>query len=308
MKKISLSDKRFWTILLALTGIAVMIAYFLCLGSCSYLKGDIFGIDLKYLGIFNMAVVAALALLQKPLLLLLLLAFGVGGELFLVGFQVQSGVYCPFCLVFGAAILAAFAINFDARRKAAAVLGIAAGLTFFLLFFSGSATPAFAQGPVTTAFGRGAVEVRVYTDYFCEPCQAEEEEVSSLIKELIQKDTIRVIFIDTPIHNETVLYVGYFLAALNARGDFQQAITARAVLFEAAAKKIVKKEPLEAFLKAKGLKTQTVDPAPSFKTFTNYLQEDRINSTPTFVILGPKGKQTLTGKENIVKGLRDLLK
>lgn len=302
------SSKRFWTILLALTGMAITIAYAFCLGSCSYLKGDIFGIDLKYLGIFYMAVVAALAFLQKPLLLLLMLSFGVGGEIFLVGFQVQSGVYCPYCLAFGATILGAFAVNFDRHRKAAATLAIAAGLTFFLLFFSGSATPAFAQGPVTTAFGRGAIEVRVYTDYFCDPCRAEEEEVISLIKELTGKDIIRVIFIDTPIHAETVMYVGYFLAALNAKGDFQQAVMARAVLFEAAGKKIVKKEALEAFLKTKGLKTQPVDPGPSFKIFTGYLQDDRINSTPTIVILGPKGKQTLTGKDLIVKALRDLLK
>jgi hypothetical protein len=36
--------------------------------------------------------------------------------------------------------------------------------------------------------------------------------------------------------------------------------------------------------------------------------EDRINSTPIRVIIGPKGKQTLIGKEEIAKKLRGLRK
>jgi len=163
-------------------------------------------------------------------------------------------------------------------------------------------------GAVMPAFGMGAVEVRLYTDYFCDPCRAEEPEVMALLTELTGKNIIRVIFVDTPVHPETVMYVGYFLAALNARGDFTQAVAARSALFEAAGKKIVKKEALEAFLNAKGLKMRPADTAPAFKFFTGYLKEDRINSTPTCVIIGPKGKQTLIGKDGIVKGLRDLLK
>ena len=34
----------------------------------------------------------------------------------------------------------------------------------------------------------------------------------ALITELVEKNLIRVTFIDTPIHKETVLYAGYFLA------------------------------------------------------------------------------------------------
>jgi uncharacterized membrane protein len=308
MKKFTSPKKRFLTILLALTGIAITVAYAFCLGACSYLKGDILGIDLKYLGIFYMAVIFVLAWLRKPLLCLLLLSFGAGGEIFLIGYQVRSGIYCPYCLAFGATIFLALAVNFERNRKALATLTAAAGLLFFLMFFSGSATPAYAAEPVMPAFGRGAVEVRLYTDYFCDPCRAEEEEVISLITELTGKNIIRIVFIDTPIHPETVLYAGYFLAALNAKGDFGQAVAARGALFAAAGKKIRGKEALEAFLKTKGLDIRPFDTAPVFKIFGNYLKEDRINSTPTCVIIGPQGKQTLIGKDEIAPGLRNLRK
>ncbi len=172
MKKFLSRKRRFLTILLALTGIAIAVAYVFCLGACSYLKGDILGIDLKYLGIFYMVVVLLLAWFRKPVLCLLLLAFGAGGEIFLIGYQVRNGVYCPYCLAFGATILLALAVNFERNRKTIAALAAAAGLLFFLLFFSGSATPVYAAGPPVPAFGRGPVEVRLYTDYFCEPCAA----------------------------------------------------------------------------------------------------------------------------------------
>ena len=308
MKKFLSRKRRFLTILLALTGIAIAVAYVFCLGACSYLKGDILGIDLKYLGIFYMVIVLLLAWFRKPVLCLLFLSFGAGGEIFLIGYQVRSGVYCPYCLAFGATILLAFAVNFERNRKTIAALVAAAGLLFFLLFFSGSATPVYAAEPVMPAFGRGAIEVRLYTDYFCDPCRAEEEEVISMITELTGKNSIRIVFIDTPIHPETVLYAGYFLAALNAKNDFRQAVAARGALFEAAGKKIHGKEALEAFLKMKGLDIRPFDTAPVFNIFGNYLKEDRINSTPTCVIIGPKGKQTLVGKEEIAKGLRGLRK
>lgn len=302
--------KRILTVLLSLTGIGVTIAYAVCLGSCSYLKGDLLGMDLKYLGIFYMAVILILTLMQRNLLCLLLLAFGAGGEIFLIGYQLRSGIFCPYCLAFAATVILAFVINFEPSRKRLAALTAGAGLVFFLLFFSGSATPLYAAGSPMTAFGKGPVEVRIYTDYFCGPCRAEEAEVMALITELVEKNLIRVIFIDTPIHKETVLYAGHFLSALNAKEgwDIRQAVTLRAALFEAAAEKIADRGALESFLKKKGFSLRPFDAAPVFKIFGNYLKEDRINATPTCVIVGPQGKQTLVGREGTVGALRGLRK
>jgi thiol-disulfide isomerase/thioredoxin len=300
--------RRILTVLLALTGIAITLAYLFCLGSCSYLKGDILGIDLKYLGIFYMAVIFVLTLLPGRLLCLLLLAFGAGGEIFLIGYQVQSGVYCPYCLAFAATIFLTLAVNFEKNRKAITALAAAAGLLFFLLFFSGSTTPLYAAESDMPVFGKGPVEIRLYTGYFCKPCADEEAEIISIITELVDKNLVRVVFIDMPGNPETIFYARYFLAALNAKRDLQQASAARGALFEAARKDIEGKEALEAFLKEKKIDILPYDTAPVFKLYDNYLKEDRIIGTPTCVILGPKGKRSLKGKEEIVKGLRDLRK
>jgi uncharacterized membrane protein len=300
--------KRLLTILLALAGIAVALYYIDCDDSCSYLTGTILEIDLKYLGIFYMAAVLVTALMRKSLLCLLLLAFGAGGEIFLIGYQIRSDVYCPYCLGFAVTIFLALAVNFERTRKTLTLLSAAAGLIFFLLFFSGSATPAYAAETVPFSFGKGPVEVRLYTDYFCGPCRAEEPEVMTILSELMDKNLARVTLIDTPIHRETILYAGYFLAALQAKGDFRQAVAARAALFEAAGQKIAGKEAMEAFLTKKGLAFHVYDTASVFKIFGNYLKEDRINSTPTCVIIGPQGKQTLIGKDDISPALRSLLK
>jgi protein-disulfide isomerase len=179
---------------------------------------------------------------------------------------------------------------------------IAGTLLLFLLAIPALTPPVSAADPLVPAFGKG-VEVRVYTDYFCGPCGAEEKEVMAAITELVAKDRIRVIFIDTPVHPETVLYAGYFLAAVNAKREFSQAAKARAALFAAAEREIRGKADLESFLAKEGLEIRPFDTAPTFAILSKYIKEDRINSTPSVVIPGPPMKQTLNNKEQILKAL-----
>jgi len=208
-------------------------------------------------------------------------------------------------------LLAAGAARITLFERAVRRLGVpVAGtvLLLFLLVIPGPTTPVSAADLSLPAFGEGAVEVRVYTDYFCGPCRAEEQEVMSVITELVAKTRIRVILIDTPLYPETVLYAGYFLAAVNAKREFGQAVAARAALFEAAGLQIRGKGELEGFLAKKGLEIRPFDTAPVFAIFSKYIKEDRINATPTIVILGPQGKQVLGNKEQILTALRSLRK
>lgn len=190
-------------------------------------------------------------------------------------------------------------------------LGVAAAGTVLLLVLlsvPGLTMTASAADPSLPVFGDGAVEVRVYTDYFCEPCRAEEQEVMAAVAELVANNRIRVIFIDTPLHPETVLYADYFLAAVNAKREFGQAVKARAALFEAAGLEIREKDKLEAFLAMKGLQIRPFDTAPIFAIFSKYIKEDRIRATPTVVIVDPQGKQIPGNKEQILKAFRGLRK
>ena len=81
-------------------------------------------------------------------------------------------------------------------------------------------------------------------------------------------------------------------------GGFRQAVALRAALFEAAGRRSDKEATGDFPEEKRGSLSWLFDTAPVFKIFGNYLKEDRINATPTCVIVGPQGKQTL-GEETI---------
>ena len=94
------------TIVLALIGIGIMAYYNYCNTTCSYLKGDIFGIDLKWVGMAFMAAVIVFAAFKQTPSVRALLAAGLGVEVHLYAFQVQNNVYCPFCLAISVMLIA----------------------------------------------------------------------------------------------------------------------------------------------------------------------------------------------------------
>ncbi|HLE18155.1 MAG TPA: hypothetical protein VI728_07710, partial [Syntrophales bacterium] len=81
----------------------------------------------------------------------------------------------------------------------------------------------------------------------------------------------------------------------------------RSALFEAAEQKIATPPAMESFLTQKGLKFNPIDVTPIFKTLEHYIKEDGINSTPSCVIYGIKGKEHLIGGPGIIKALRSAL-
>lgn len=295
------------TRILAVLGAGVILFYISCEDSCRYLKGSLWGLDLKYLGLFFLAVVLLLNSLKKDTLCLILLSFGLGGEIFLVGYQAINATYCPFCLAFGAVLIIMYFVNFDGTKIVHAAIGVLAGFIFFFFSFTGSLTPAYAEENLVTSFGSGPTNVRLYTDYFCGPCKAAEPEIEALLTALVEKNTICLTFIDTPVHKETIFYARYYLYALQSDRSFLHALAIRSALFEAAAQKIAASPAMETFLTKKGVKFKPIDVTPIFKTMESYIKEDGIKSTPSCVIYGIKGKEHLVGGSGIVKALKSIL-
>jgi hypothetical protein len=137
-------------VLLPLIGIMLMLVYEYCDTSCSYLKGNFLGLDLKWLGVIYMAMLflstfvkggpsAALVTHVRTILI----SAAVGVEFFLIGFQVIKDTYCPFCLAFSACIFVLFGINFSGMNRWIMAASILAGLLGFTLFFEGQVTPRF---------------------------------------------------------------------------------------------------------------------------------------------------------------------
>ncbi|HQO63108.1 MAG TPA: thioredoxin domain-containing protein [Syntrophorhabdus sp.] len=165
----------------------------------------------------------------------------------------------------------------------------------------------YAQGVLLPSYGQGKTIVRVYTDYFCGPCRAGEPKVEALLLQLVKTNKIKLMFIDTPAHKTTSLYAQYFLYILNLKKDFEHALSARRVLFEAASQKITAKEKLEEVLTQKGIGFKPFDPKQTFNAMSQYIKDDGVRATPTIIIDNGTEKQPFVGIDNIVNAL-ELLK
>ncbi len=299
-----------WTVLLALIGIVIMIYYASCKTACSYLQGDIFGIDLKYIGVGYMGLIILLALFRQADLIRMLVSAGIGVEVFLVSFQFREDIFCPYCLSFGVMVLLMYITNYERSsmrnkwyQKMLYVFGDAripflknqylpmlfmmfAGYIFVCLSFSGSSTPAYAgEKTFYPSYGKGAWELIVFTDYFCHPCQSAEKDLGPEIERLLNRGGMKITFVDFPGHKYSALYSKYFLYAVGAGRDHQNAVKARHELFSHASQnRIYQETVLSAALSSKNIALKTIDPKPVYKEWSKMIKQFEINQTPTCLL------------------------
>ena len=301
--------KKWINIVISLIGMGIPLLYHLCGESCSYLRGSIFSIDLKYLGVIYMGLLILFNLLRRNSIFLFLLSFGLGAEVYLIAFQIKNFISCYYCFAFGAVILSLFLLNLDMSKKILMGASLTLGFIIFLIFFHGITTPLYAEAPpkadLLPSFGKGKIKVRLYTDYFCNPCRSLEPKLEPLIADLVKRNIINITFVDTPVHSQTNLYIRYFLYILKEKGEFKNILKARAALFEAANNKINEKEKLEEFLKKRGIGFEPFDIMPTLNLLSAYLKDDKINATPTCVISN-REKKSFIGVEDIINALKSL--
>ena len=156
------------------------------------------------------------------------------------------------------------------------------------------------------SFGKGKIEARLYSDYFCSACKTLEPNIEYLLIDLVKRNIITVTFVDTPLHKHSALYARYFLYILNSKKEISHALKARSLLFEAAQQNITDKEKLEAFLTSRGIKFKTFDPQPVFTMLQQYLKGDQIRATPTCVVINGEKKDFYQGGPNITRILESL--
>lgn len=304
--------RRVLTIILALAGIGIMAYYDYCDTACSYLKGDIFGFDLKWVGMAFMAAVIVFAAFNQTAFVRMLLAAGLGVEVHLYVFQVQNDVYCPFCLAFSVMLILSFLLNYEVpsawrekrsrmwlyflgevnipmlkvKRFPLLLMSILGYLTI-LLTFSGSVTPAYAQDSVRIipSLGKGAYEVMIFADYFCPPCRRIDTKAEPLLKELLATEKVKLTFVDVPFSRTTPIYAKHYLYAVNADPGMNNVFHVRKVLFEAAQDKRIQKEnDLVAYLKERKITWKGMDEKSIFPLLSAVIKENKIDTTPTCVI------------------------
>jgi len=305
-------NRNILTIVLAIIGIGIMLYYDYCDTTCSYLKGDIFGIDLKFVGIAFMVAVIIFAVFRQTNFVRALLAAGLGVEVHLYAFQVQNDVYCPFCLAFSMMLITSFIINYEVpsawrenrRRMWLYFLGevnfpmfkikrlplllvSVLGYLSIMLTFSGSVTPAYGQEAVRVvpSVGSGAYEVTVFADYFCQPCRMIDAKAEPLFKELLATGKVRITFVDVPFSRATPIYAKYYLYALNTNGDAVNVFHVRRILFDAAqVDRIQTEDALVAHLKAQNVSWKAMNEKSIFPLLSAIIKEHKVDATPTCVI------------------------
>jgi protein-disulfide isomerase len=167
----------------------------------------------------------------------------------------------------------------------------------------------FAQGPAAPfpTYGAGAIQVRLYTDYFCPPCRAMEPPVEPVLRDLLKRKIVTLTLVDTPFNRYSPLYAQYFLYALKGKNGLEQALKVRNILFEAATNtQVTTKEQLDQVFKSKGISYAVFDPKPAFNRYNVLITEDKIQSTPTCVIIRGGKKEVFVGGQDILKALKHL--
>jgi len=319
-------------IMLALIGIGLMIYYDYCDTACSYLKGDIWGIDLKWFGIAYMAAIIVFAAFKQTPFVRALLAAGLGVEVHLYAFQVQNNVYCPFCLAFSVMVIVSFIINYEVPsawsenrsrmwlyflgevnfpmfkiNKLPLLFVSVLGYLAIMLTFSGSVTPAYGQDKTGAipSLGKGKYEIVMFADYFCPPCRRIDTKAEPLLKELLATGKVKIKFVDVPFHSATPIYAKYYLYAVNANGGANSVLHVRKILFDAAQDKHVQTEDaLVVYLKEQKIFWKVLDEKSIFPIMSVKIKENEVHSTPTCVIkYSAKDVKKYVGDEEIWDGL-----
>ena len=158
------------------------------------------------------------------------------------------------------------------------------------------------------SYGSGPVEVRIYTDYFWPPCRAMEPAVEPTLKELLQKNAIRLILVDVPFNQLTPLFARNYLYTLKENNDPGHAFRVRNILQNASTNKdIATQEQIEALFKEKGIPFSIFDAKPALDRYNALFKEDKIVQTPTCVVIQNDRKRAFIGGPDIISALKALL-
>jgi len=300
------------TIALSLIGIVIMAYYDYCDTTCSYLKGDIWGIDLKWLGIAYMVVIIVFAAFRQTPFVRVLLAAGLGVEVYLYAFQVQNDVYCPFCLAFSVMLITSFIVNYEVpsawrenrRRmwlyflgevnfpmfrihKLPLLLFSLLGYLTILFTFSGSVTPAYGQDSTNLipSLGKGKYEIVMFADYFCPPCRRIDTKAEPLLKELLATGKVKITFVDVPFHSAMPIYAKYYLYAINANPGAESVLHVRKILFDAAQdRRIQTEDTLVVYLNEQKISWKIFDEKSILTMLSDTIRKNIIANTPTCII------------------------
>ena len=288
----------------------------LCSTRCAFIRGDILGVDLNIFGMLFYALLLVSALLYRKLYhedwllkaITVVVSLGVGAELILIKFQVQNNTYCPKCMISGFFFLVLFFVVARHIKTWVVILLILLGILFTSATFNGSVIPSYAD-ETYPEFGndKARTTIIVYSDYLCPACAKLDEQINQSLKKM--KDRARILFVDVPMHKDSLEYAEVFVYAwLGSGNDLETAIKVRELLFDAAKAKTDQAGLLELLRKKTIPFKADKDRARGlFRGFYNSsMKTDGVNATPTLVIVKDTARKKYVGGTEILKALEEL--
>lgn len=300
--------------LATLAGLALSVVSLLkiCSACSETANYRVFGMDFGWFGIAYFALLTVVVVLRLRYVwsgwcAALLFFASAGAEARFIWIQkYEIGQWCPICLALAAAVfIACSGIVWHAFKTYSAkgvtmkskLLFIVLVSLFFVLGLGGAMMGVKKQADAAELdlfLGKTSSPTTVYfvSDWFCPACKKAEPAIEKMFPELAK--SVRISFVDFPIHKETLNFTPYniqFLAYEKAKY-----ISLRRVLAELAQKT---KKPSEGEVQAAvaplKVKLRNMDNADILYGMQSNLMVYRgynVNSTPTVVITNEKTKKT----------------
>lgn len=312
-----------WVTVSAGLALSVISRFKLC-SACS-MTGQyrIFGMDFGWFGIAFFVILAGTVAVRhlwnwSGLLPALLLFSAAGAETRFIWIQkYDMDQWCPVCLGIASTVfLACCAITLENLRKNTAsgasmktriLYCTAVGLFFLTGLFSAMAgiSKTAEAAELNLFLGKSSSATTVYfvSDWFCPACRKAEPAIEKIAPELAK--SVKVGFVDLPIHKETLNYTPYNLQFLSFEKDKYMKL--RKALAELALKT---KAPTEAEVQAAvaplGVKLRQIDYADTLYGMQANLSVYRgygVNSTPTVIVANAKTRKSklLVGDNRITE-------
>ena len=181
-------------------------------------------------------------------------------------------------------------------------------ITIVITFTTGVtlwASPSLSLVPV---HGNGTVKVRIYSNYFCPPCQSLDGASADVLTDLVKGNVVSLTLIDLAHDARSALYVRYYLAA-TAGSDMATAVRVRHALVEAARMGITTEDSLRAHMTSRGYGIHAkTPPTPTavLAAYNKHVRMDMVRSTPTAVIETAQGRAVYRGVGEIMTALNAL--
>ncbi len=300
--------------LTALAGLALSIVSQLKICSACSMTGQyqIFGMDFGWFGIgFFVMLVCSVALRRRRdwsrLLPVVLLFASAGAEMHFIWIQkYEIGQWCPVCLSIASVVfLACCVVSWETFQNYTAegasmktkllycitiVAFFAIGLSSAILGINKKADAA--ELDLFLGKASSATTVYIVSDWFCPACRQIEPAIEKMVPDLAK--SVKVSFVDFPIHKETLNFTPYNLQFLSFEKD--KYLSLRKALSALALKtKTPSESDVQAAVAPLGVKLRQVSYADTLYGMQSNLTVYRgfnVTSTPTVVVTNSKTKKT----------------